>query len=214
MRATLQELLENAIACAIEKPTRHLLANTPAVDDAPPGDAAATSDRLCKELELFNCRECFNIGQPGVLPARGDDDRIWSWSVQATSFPLPPRDFRTALEAFLEKKERGLLSVKIPAVPKSPFSSEDATALVTFWRAFAKDPLIAPVGKAALRALTVAVSQTVVERQLSVLSNLVVDNRLHGDERYVRSLLMLCCNGPFFDEYADGRIRVLGPAFS
>ena len=50
MRATLQDLLENAIACAIKKPTRP---NTPAVDDAPPGDAAATADRLRKELRAF-----------------------------------------------------------------------------------------------------------------------------------------------------------------
>ncbi len=64
----------------------------------------------------------------------------------------------------------------------------------------------------ALRALSVAVSQTVVERQFSVLSNLEVDNRLHGSVRYFRNLLILRCNGPYFDQYAAGRAKVLGTA--
>jgi hypothetical protein len=72
--------------------------------------------------------------------------------------------------------------------------------------------VLANVGEAALRALSVAVSQTVVERQLSVLSNLEIDNRLHGSIRYVRNMLMLRCNGPYFDEYAASRLTVLGPA--
>jgi hypothetical protein len=75
----------------------------------------------------------------------------------------------------------------VTPLPATPFSTADADALVQFWRTTAKDHVLAPVGMAALRALSVAVSQTVVERQFSVLSNLEVDNRLHGSGRYVHN---------------------------
>ena len=211
-RAELLEILENAIACAIDKPTRHVLAETPAADDAPAGNPAILVDRLRAELNIFKSRECFNIGQPSSMPAPGNDAAIWSWSVQATNTPAPSASFRAALNTFLEKKASNLLPAPVPPVPATPFSTADADALVHFWRAIAKDQELAPVGTAALRALSVAVSQTVVERQFSVLSNLEVDNRLHGSVRYVRNLLILRCNGLYFDQYVAGRAQVLGTA--
>jgi hypothetical protein len=212
IRAQLVDTLENAIACAIDKPTRHVLAETPAADDALPGDTLARADRLRSELSIFLSRECFNIGQPGVLPPRNNDAAIWSWAVKATNSLVPPAAFRSALNTFLEKKEANLLPLPVPPPPASPFTKANADALVAFWRGIAKDPVLAPVGEAALRALSVAVSQTVVERQFSVLSNLEIDNRLHGSIRYVRNMLMLRCNGPYFDEYAASRLTVVGPA--
>ncbi len=160
------------------------------------GNAAAADD-----MELVGVLDDDNEAVEDVIIA-GTGVRGWGrgWiSVKMT----PPSS---------RKKASNLLPAPVPPVPATPFSTADADALVHLWCAIAKDHVLAPVGTAALRALSVAVSQTVVERQFSVLSNQEVDNRLHGSVRYVRNLLILRCNGPYFDQYAAGRAKVLGTA--
>jgi hypothetical protein len=212
MRVRLQEEVQNAIACAMDKPTRHLLADNPAADDLPLEALRSNIDTLRHELAIFNCRECFNIGQPLSLPAADNSAAIWDWMTKATNKDPPPAEFRSAFELFLEKKERGTLPAQVPPPPQDPFSKSDAEALVKFWRTIKADASLRRVGEAALRALTVAYSQTVVERQFSVMSNLEIDNRLHAGPRYITNMLFLRCNGPFFDEYITARLAVLGTA--
>jgi hypothetical protein len=150
----LLDTLENAIACAINKPTRRALAETPATDGTLPGDTATRPARLRGELGIYFSRECFNVGQPGVLLPRDNDAAIVSRFVKATDSPVPPAAFRATLSTFLEKKEANLLPLPVPPPFATPLTKINAEALVAFWRGIAKYPVLAPLGEAALRALS------------------------------------------------------------
>ena len=87
---------------------------------------------------------------------------------------------------------------------------ENTQSLAAFWAAVAANQSYAALGIAALRALAIPVSQTVVERAFSQLKNLATPNRLHAGRRYVLNLAMLNSNAPYYKMQTDKEIQLLG----
>ena len=107
------------------------------------------------------------------------------------------------LQRVLGRKKEGSLPSPVPSVSRQRSSSANADELLHFWRTVAADPSdIARLGDAAMRALSIPISQTVVERSFSVISNREIDNRLQAGYRYVSNMLMLACNRSYFTEEA------------
>ena len=101
----------------------------------------------------------------------------------------------------------------VPPPPTTPSTPQDNRALLEFWRAVAADADIALVGREALRARSIPISQNTVERSsFSVLSNREIDNHLLAGDRYVTTMLMLPCNRPYLDQMVAERAAVLIPS--
>ena len=85
-------------------------------------------------------------------------------------------------------------------------------ALAAFWASVAAHPDFAVVGKAAIRALAISISQTMLVRAFSTLKNLATQNRLHAGERYLTNSLMLVCNRPYYKDRSNHELEMLGLA--
>ena len=207
-RAHLGTCTNRAIASAFDKTYRHLAEDLGGKVLNDKGKMVA----LRGELEVYQRRACWNIGKPGTLPAPdGDDDAGKSWALRATGKPRT-FPFHFAYTTFWERMTAGTLPVPVPPPPATPSTPQDNRALLEFWRAVAADADIALVGREALRARSIPISQTTVERSFSVLSNRESDNRLLAGDRYVTTMLMLSCNRPYVDQMVAERAAVLIPS--
>ena len=178
------------IAAAFDKTYKHL------GEDAKGLDTKWRAVKVRAELEIYQRRAAWNIGQVGTLPSPTSDG-IAAWEKRVIG-TVSTAEFFGAYCTFWKRKGNGTLPAPVPPPPSSPSTSADATALLAFWRAVAADDSMAAVGDAALRALSIPISQTVVKRSFSMLSNREIDSRLHAGNRYVISILMLACNRPYY----------------
>ena len=143
--------IERAIASAFDKTYAHLAEDATIVD----ADGCATKVRT--ELEIYARRAWWNIGQPGVMPSPSDYRAVTTWEVRALGRDAST-SFKLAYHAFWGRREANALPRRVPPPPAEPFSLADAKELLEFWRAIATGPSdSAPVGVAALRALTIPI---------------------------------------------------------
>ena len=124
------------------------------------GRADGCATKVRTELEIYARRAWWNIGQPGVMPSPSDYRAVTTWEVRALGRDAST-SFKLAYHAFWGRREANTLPRRVPPPPAEPFSLADAKELLEFWRAIATGPSdSAPVGVAALRALTIPMSQT------------------------------------------------------
>jgi hypothetical protein len=177
------------------------------------GDAAGELEAVNSYLSIYCRRSRFNIGG-GALPPAQPITGVTEWAKSALG-KLPTLEFLDSYGTFKNQLDDvnslfpPAIRKLVPPAAQVPFSRDDAIKLVMFWRAVAKHPPFALVGNAALRALSIPVSQTVVERSFSVLSNREIDNRLHAGSRYVRNMLMMAVNKPYLTAFLDQRSQAL-----
>jgi hypothetical protein len=211
---TLRQVAVNVtrgIAGAFDKTVRHL------AEDALCLDANGNAAVARAKLEIYQRRDCWNVGKPDTMPAPDASD-FGAWVKRATGQPATTA-FTIAYSHFWGSVTGGYLKKLLPP-PRPPeplsekeaiaYANEYAAALVRLWRAAAADKDTAIVGKAALRALSIPISQAVVERSFSVLSNREIDNRLHAGDRYVVNMMMLAFNRPHYAVVSTQQAAVLG----
>jgi len=176
--------LENAVQVAIEKafkkPYKHL------AEDVSVRDAKGRMTKVRCELEIFQRRVQWRTT---ALPA-ASSDHYAAWATRALG-KAPDLAFAHAYTRFHDDMEANELGLPVPAADAKP------AALIQFWRAVKAKPEYSVVGKAALRALSIPVSQAVVERSFSQLTNREAPNRLKAGSKYVIDMMMLAVNRPY-----------------
>ena len=98
----------------------------------------------------------------------------------------------------------------MPPRPQSVFTIEYAERVLAYWRAVATVPSCAVLGKEALKALSIPISQAVVERSFSMLSAMSNENRLLAGASYVANIMILAGNYDYLWPQVQSRARVLG----
>lgn len=110
-----------------------------------------------------------------------------------------------SLTRFNQLLSKGLLDITVPPRPRRGVL-EDNAAIVKFWIAASAhaDEDVARVGREACVACNIPLSQAVVERSFSVLTNRQRDNTLLAGPRYLRNLMMFSGNKRhLFDLYRE-----------
>lgn len=205
-KTTLKQITTNtnvAISEAFQKPFMHLAA---------PIEGSGVSGRrkaARAALAIYQRRACWNVGKPGVMPNFEDSDAFKLWAATAFGHGLAP-DVRRAYIAWWNAKEAGTPPLPVPPRPHSEFTPQDAESVLAHWHTVATDPDCAALAKEALKALSIPISQAVVERSFSLLSALSTDSRLLAGPTYVSNMMMLATNFQFFWPLAQSRARILG----
>jgi hypothetical protein len=207
-RAAVAQATLLAISEARQRPFSHLFQSVPAQT------AARGIERVREILGVYQRRECFAIE---ALPVSDDPAAVTICARRALGRSiLTVPGFQGAFSAFHTALRDKTLPAGIPLPPMQPVAAlpdhndyddygvapldptpEYTQSLAAFWAAVAANQSYAALGMAALRALAIPVSQTVVERAFSQLKNLATPNRLHAGRRYVLNLAMLNSNEPY-----------------
>jgi hypothetical protein len=116
--------------------------------------------------------------------------------------------FVKSLTRFNQLLSTGSLDITVPPRPRQLRQGvlEDNAAIVKFWIAASAhaDEDVARVGREACVACNIPLSQAVVERSFSVLTNRQRDNTLLAGPRYLRNLMMFSGNRRhLFDLYRE-----------
>ncbi len=174
-------------------------------------------------LRLYERRARFGVSRQGVLPDPSDADGFRTWAAAALG-SAPLHEINEAYAAWWAARQTGTLGIAPPPPLPAPgtasvsagSSAEAAAAadnncldVLKYWRAVAAVPRFRALGMAALRALSIPISQAPVERSFSILNHLSNENRLHADSEYIQHLLMITVNKPYHQQVVRERAAAL-----
>jgi hypothetical protein len=212
--------LDKAIQLAVQKPFAHLT-------DQIYTESGRKLDTIKSRMLILDAPRGFDLTEPGALPDPRDASdagqkalKKWRDETLAAATHVNPVSYVVSYRSFYDEYTSGRLLARLrianpalaqPALRVGAFNQDHGRLLRSFWIAASTDTdaNCALIASVALRALSIPLSQALVERSFSILSNREIANRLLAGSEYLINNNMLAINRPYLYRLANGRAEAL-----